>query len=155
MVKSRNNKKKRNATQKNTKNSSEKVILRNFENEITIYFFEILLMIKLFHWKTFSYATHKATDELYGKINEHMDRFIEVLLGKSDVRIDLTHHKTLALIDVSKQEELVKNIAKFKAYLVNLSTHKAMKLMSNVDLYTIRDELLADLNQFLYLLTLK
>jgi len=29
-----------------------------------------------------------------------------------------------------------------------------MQLMSNVDLYTIRDELLADINQFLYLLSL-
>ena len=42
-----------------------------FQQEITVKFMEILIMIKLFHWKTHSYATHKATDELYSKLNEN------------------------------------------------------------------------------------
>jgi hypothetical protein len=37
---------------------------------------EMIMMVKLFHWKTHSYATHKATDELYSKLNEHVDQFI-------------------------------------------------------------------------------
>jgi DNA-binding ferritin-like protein len=57
-----------------------------------MYFFEMLLMIKLFHWKTFNYALHKASDEIYEKINEHMDRFrfMEVLLGKSNIRMNFS-----------------------------------------------------------------
>jgi hypothetical protein len=33
-------------------------------------------------------------------INENMDKFIEVLLGKTNVRIDLTKEKTLPLLDL-------------------------------------------------------
>lgn len=128
--------------------------IQQFENEITVYFFEILLMIKLFHWKTFHYATHKATDQLYEKLNGHMDRFIEVLLGKTTVRMDFKHKKTISLLDVSR-EELLTRIKNFKKYLVNLSTQFTMKNMTNFDLLTIRDEILADLNQFLYLMFLK
>ena len=127
---------------------------QQFENEVAVYFFEMLLMIKLFHWKTFSYATHKATDHIYDKLNEHMDRFMEVLLGKSNVRINLVHKKSISLLDVSKEEFMTK-ITNFKSYLIHISNHPVMKSMSNVDLYTIRDELLADLNQFLYLMSLK
>jgi DNA-binding ferritin-like protein len=128
-------------------------LFRQFENEITQIFFEILLTVKLYHWRTFHYSEHKATDELYGKINEHMDRFMEVLLGKSSVRMDFV--KKLSLNSVTTKEQMERKIAGFKEYLVHLSDKKAMKTMSNVDLYTIRDELLADLNQFLYLLTLE
>ena len=50
--------------------------LSAFQKEITIVFLEILMMVKLFHWKTTSYATHKATDELYTKLNENIYSFI-------------------------------------------------------------------------------
>jgi hypothetical protein len=36
-----------------------------------------------------------------------------------------------------------------------LTNHKAMKIMSNTDLLNIRDEILGDMNQFLYLLSFK
>lgn len=129
--------------------------LYSFQKEITITFLEMLLMIKLYHWKTYSYPTHKATDELYSKLNENMDHFIEVLLGKSGERIDLTKQKSIKLIDLSSPEGLKKEIQSFKGYLVSLSDNKAMKQMSNTDLLNIRDEILGDLNQFLYLLTFK
>jgi hypothetical protein len=127
----------------------------SLEKEITLIFFQILLMIKLFHWKTYSYATHKATDELYGKFNEHMDRFIEVLLGKLGNRIDLTNIKSIPLVDLNNPAQLKQKIEWFKSYLVNLDNHRTIKSMSNTDLLNIRDEILGDLNQFLYLLTFK
>jgi hypothetical protein len=49
----------------------------SFQKEITVVFFEILLMVKLYHWKTYSYSTHKATDELYSSLNSNFDKFIE------------------------------------------------------------------------------
>jgi DNA-binding ferritin-like protein len=127
-----------------------------FEREITIRFLEMLLMIKLYHWKTYSYATHKATDELYSKLNEHMDTFIEVLLGKVGNRIDLLKTKNIKLMDFNAADTMkVKNeIMRFKEYLINLEFNPFMMKMSNTDLYNIRDEILADLNQFLYLFTL-
>ena len=137
---------------KNLQNSN--TLLLSFQKEITIRFLEMLLMIKLFHWKTFSYATHKATDKLYEKLNENMDSFIEILLGKTGLRTNLMNVKNIKLIDLKNKDELKNKIMNFKIYLMNLNDNKAMKLMLNTDLYNIRDTILGDLNQFLYLLTL-
>jgi hypothetical protein len=140
---------------KTRKNMGSKSIMKNFEREITVYFFEMLLLIKLYHWKTYSYATHKATDDLYSKFNEHMDNFIEVLLGKTGMRIDLVNKKQISLYDLNNHTQLINKINLFKGYLVNLTNNKAIKQMSNTDLLSIRDEILGDMNQFLYLLSFK
>jgi DNA-binding ferritin-like protein len=129
--------------------------LSSFQKEITIIFLEMLLMVKLYHWKTTSYATHKATDELYTKLNANIDEFIEILLGKSGSRIELMNNKNIRLVDLSSQERLKREIETFKGYLVSLDENNAMRSMSNTDLYNIRDTILGDLNQFLYLLTFK
>jgi DNA-binding ferritin-like protein len=115
----------------------------------------MLLMVKLFHWKTYSYATHKATDELYSKLNDDIDKFIEVFLGKTGSRIDLMGHKSISLIDLSSPEHLKSKIESFKSYLVGLTNNKGLGSMTNSDLLNIRDEILGDMNQFLYLLTFK
>ena len=125
------------------------------QKEITVVFLEMLLMIKLFHWKTTSYATHKATDDLYVKLNANIDSFIEILLGKSGARTDLINNKSIRLVDLTSVETLKREIENFKSYLVSLNDNKAMKTMSNTDLYNIRDTILGDLNQLLYLLTFK
>jgi hypothetical protein len=142
-------------TRRNKLVTSNYSLFAKFQKEITSKFFEILLMIKLFHWKTYSYSTHKATDELYGKLNEHMDHFMEVLLGKTQIRMNFMNQKTIPLIDLDSNEKLIEKVDFFKSYLVNLNTNKAMNIMSNTDLLNIRDEILSDLNQFLYLLSLK
>jgi DNA-binding ferritin-like protein len=134
------------------KNSSS---IKKFEKEVTVIFLEMLLMVKLFHWKTHSYATHKATDELYSKLNEDIDKFIEILLGKTGSRIDLMGHKNILLIDLNSQEQLKSKIESFKSYLVGLTNNKGLSSMTNTDLLNIRDEILGDMNQFLYLLTFK
>jgi hypothetical protein len=84
-----------------------------------------------------------------------MDRFIEVLLGKTGRRIDLMNKKQINLYDLNNPAQLISKIDEFKSYLVGLNNNKAMKVMSNVDLLNIRDEILADMNQFLYLLSFK
>ena len=150
-----------NRTKTNRKNGntrkrySSTSTISNFNKQITVTFLEILLMVKLFHWKTHSYATHKATDELYDSLNDHMDTFIEVLLGKTGTRIDLLNNKKISLIDLSSPEQLKAKIEGFKSYLVSLTNNKALSNMNDTDLLNIRDEILGDLNQFLYLLTFK
>lgn len=142
---------KKGGTRKNKGSSS----LASFQKEIAVIFLEMLLMVKLYHWKTTSYATHKATDELYTKLNANIDSFIEILLGKSGSRIDLMSNRNIKLVDLTSQESLKKEVESFKGYLVGLDENKAMRSMSNTDLYNIRDTILGDLNQFLYLLTFK
>ena len=142
---------KRSTTMSRTRTTTSKM----FYKEITVKFLEMLLMVKLFHWKTHSYATHKATDELYDSMNGNIDKFIEVLLGKTGSRIDLTNQSKISLIDLGSTEKLKERIQSFKNYLVGLSNNKAIVSMNDTDLLNIRDELLGDLNQFLYLLTFK
>jgi len=129
--------------------------LQKFEQEIVVKFLEVLTAIKLYHWKTHSYATHKATDDLNDKLHENVDSFVEILLGKRGDRVNLTHKKSISLRDYRTPEEFKRELEKFKSYLVGLDNCAALKTMSNSDLYNIRDEMLANVNQFLYLLTFK
>ena len=144
-------------SQKGTRKNKfkEGATLKTFQKEITVVFLEMLLMVKLFHWKTHSYATHKATDELYTKLNANIDSFIEILLGKTGVRSDLTNKKNIRLIDLNSTDSLKREVEAFKGYLVSLNSNQAMKTMSNTDLFNIRDTILGDMNQFLYLLSFK
>ena len=146
---------KRNRKNGNTRKRQSSSSLNNFENQITVVFFEILLMVKLFHWKTYSYATHKATDKLYDSLNDNMDKFIEVLLGKTGSRINLMNKKSISLVDLSSLEQLKAKVESLKKYLVSLTNNRALSTINDSDLLNIRDEILGDLNQFLYLLTFK
>lgn len=113
----------------------------------------MLMMIKLFHWKTHSYAAHKASDELYTQMNLHMDSFVESMLGKTSSRIQLPPGTSLPLADTSSNEAMRAKVDQFKSWLVSLEQQPALRTMSNTDLFSIRDTILGDLNQFLYLLT--
>ena len=157
MVKTQKKVFKKNNTRRNKSSSTSSTSsIGTFQKQITIMFLEILMMVKLFHWKTHSYATHKATDALYSSLNDNIDSFIEVLLGKTGSRIDLMSNKTISLYDLDSQEKFKAKIDSFKSYLVNLNNNKVLTTtMSNPDLFNIRDEILANLNKFLYLLTFK
>ncbi len=137
-----------------TKKANRGLGVSSFEKDITIMFMEILMMVKLYHWKTHSYAQHKATDDFYGSLNDHMDEFIEVLMGKTNSRIDLMKHKTIKLIDLTNMVQFKGKLTEFKSYLSNLEQTPFIKSMSNTDLLNIRDEILGDVNKLLYLLTL-
>lgn len=127
---------------------NRKMVVKSGKDYI-IHFLCMLNTVKLYHWKTHSYPQHKATDELYEKLNEHIDDFIEVYLGKNP-RIDLTKTKTIPLKDFNSFTEFKKIIEYYKSFLISLNLGN-----NDVDLLAIRDEILADLNQFLYLLTFK
>ena len=137
------------------KNRSKTTSHSSFEKEIIITFLQMLNNVKLYHWKTHSFATHKATDELYANLNKNIDSFVEVLLGKYGDRANLSHVKSIQIRDFSTQEQFKKQINYYKEYLISLDSHRVMKMMANSDLYNIRDEMLANLNQLLYLLTFK
>jgi hypothetical protein len=143
---------KRNLRNKRTRRYTS---LKDFQQEITLKFLYMLNTIKLYHWKTRNYATHKATDSLYSKLGESTDKFIEILLGKTETRTNLLGKKTMKLKDIKSHEEFKKEIEKYASYLVDLENNPGMKTMTNSDLYSIRDEILGDLNQFLYLFTMK
>ena len=114
---------------------------------------ESLIMIKLFHWKTHSFSAHKATDDLYAKLNENMDNFVEVLMGKmAGTRADFLSTKSINMVDLNNKKQLVGRVNVIKGMLSAME--KTIPLANATDLLNIRDEILADLNTFLYLLTL-
>lgn len=139
---------------KTMKTRSGKKSLVSFEKEILVKFLEMLNAVKLFHWKTYSFAIHEATDKLYESLNKNIDRFMEVLIGKMQNKIDIGK-RTLTLNHTPTLESFKSKIISYKTYLVSLDNHKALKTMSNSDLFSIRDEILGDLNLFLYLSTFK
>jgi len=118
-------------------------------------FLQMLNTIKLYHWKTYSYAQHKATDELYSKLNENIDSFVEIMLGKKETRVNLTHQKTIPLLDYSNLNDFKKEVEKYKQFLIHMNSDAGINITNNSDLLNVRDEILGNLNQFTYLLTFK
>ena len=141
---------------KTFKKSSNKNAFISFQKEITIKFLTVLNTVKLYHWKTMHFSTHKATDELYSKLGDNFDKFTEVLMGKLNDRIHLERVKTISLKDLSSEKDIEREMIAFKGYLVSFDNKLQTKKgeMLNTDLLNIRDEILSDINQFLYLLTL-
>jgi DNA-binding ferritin-like protein len=122
-------------------------------------FLHMLNTVKLYHWRTTSYATHKATDDLYGSLNSKLDEFVEVMLGKGEIaggakRGNLLTVPNVKLTAFSNNEAFKKQIEYYKKFLLALSNDKTFNVLANTDLLAIRDEILALFNQFLYLLTL-
>ncbi len=133
------------------RNSTNKYTQQN----IVIMFLQMLNTIKLYHWKTSSHSQHEATDKLYSNLNTHIDTFIEVMLGKTGGRVNLTKQKTLPLLDYTNITDFTKEINKYKQFLINMNNYNGLNTTNNSDLLNIRDEILAELNQFTYLLTFK
>jgi hypothetical protein len=120
------------------------------KSHIVRIFLEMLNSIKLYHWKTRSFSQHKATDELYERMNEHVDKFIEVLLGKDQTRIRMVE-KNIYLIDSASTRDFQTRIFEYREFLTDMNIY--FDPSRDSDLLNIRDEILSDINQFLYLLT--
>jgi hypothetical protein len=117
---------------------------------IVTMFLQMLNTIKLYHWKTTSYAQHKATDELYSSLNSSIDSFVEIMLGKKGTRVNLVGTKSIPLHDYTELSGFKEDIEMYKNYLIDLTLGP-----KNSDLLNTRDEILGHLNQFTYLLTFK
>ena len=120
------------------------------KSHIVRLFLEMLNVVKLYHWKTRSYSQHKATDELYGKLNDHIDTFVEVLLGKDQSRIQMVE-KDIKLMDYSDTTNFQDKVLEYRAFLTDMNIY--FDPSRDSDLLNIRDEILGDINQFLYLMT--
>lgn len=104
--------------------------------------------IKLYHWQTRMFSRHKATDDLVAKLDLNIDTFVETYMGKygrprvsSPIRLT-NFSEAAAKTFVERQR-------------VFLSRVLPRKLRGDdTDLLNIRDTILGDLNQVLYLFTL-
>jgi hypothetical protein len=131
-------------------NKTKRALSSNYSKQhIVTMFLQMLNTVKLYHWKTSSYAQHKATDDLYANLNTNIDTFVETMLGKTGDRVNLTGVKSIPLLDYSNLSSFKHEIEKYKQFLINMK----LNATNNSDLLNIRDEILGNLNQFTYLLT--
>ena len=110
-------------------------------NAIVPTFLHMLNTVKLYHWRTTSFSTHKATDELYGSLNEKIDEFVEVMLGKGEMggRTKLLNVSLIKLSMYSNNEAFKKQIESYKDFLLDMN--ESLGLTVNTDLLAIRDEI--------------
>jgi hypothetical protein len=125
----------------------------NTSGDIILFFMNMLTTVKLYHWKTMNYATHKATDELYEDLNKYVDEFVEVMIGhKGGVRATLPR-TNVKIYDCASKEEFTRKIEEYKEVLVGFTSRFGGK--KNSDLLNIRDEILGALNKSLYVMSFK
>lgn len=117
------------------------------------FFFTMREQIKLYHWQTFSYARHKATDEVISSLDGHIDEFVEVYMGKYGRPKMTTKSGTIHVSNMS-EKTAVSFIKKCITMLLG-DVVKGLVPERDSDLFNIRDEMLGDLNQLLYLFTLR
>ena len=112
-------------------------------------FLEFLNNLKVYHWKTTSYARHKASDDCFQKLQPLIDQFVEVCTGKHGRKVLLSGQgkQSCEMIQLT-DKTVVAYVTQFRKFLENLT-------IKDADLENIRDEMVAELNQCLYLFTLQ
>ena len=135
------------------KNRSYSTKYKYTQETIVLMFLQMLNTVKLYHWKTHSYAQHKASDELYGELNTNIDSFVETMLGKKGNRVNLTNVKSLPLDDYNNLHSFKAKVDQYRNFLINMTQDADLNITNNSDLLNIRDEILGNINQFLYLIT--
>jgi hypothetical protein len=143
------------ATRRNKKTQNRRTARRMpcaSKDTIVRAFIELQNLVKVYHWNTHSYAEHKATDELHERLGKNIDTFVEVMLGKDGSRIDHMSRK-ITMISLKTKTSLREKMFAYRRFLTGMN--KCLDSNNDSDLLSIRDDILADINQFLYLLTFK
>jgi len=116
------------------------------------FFFTLREQIKLYHWQTYMFARHKATDEVLEALDTSIDSYVEIYMGKYG-RPRLTTKTNSFHIQNMNDKSATRFIKSCITYLEGPLV-KHLK-PSDTDLVNLRDEMLGELNQLLYLFTLK
>ena len=116
------------------------------------FFFQLRTQLKLYHWQTRMYSRHKASDEVLEKLDELIDKYVEIYIGKYG-RPKMDSSTNTTTVQNLSEGSVVKYIHKYIAYM-NEPLVKRLKA-NDTDLLNLRDEMVGELNQLLYLFTLK
>lgn len=115
------------------------------------FFLNLRNEIKLYHWQTKVYARHIATDQILEKLDKNIDSFVEIYIGKYG-RPRMTGKNTILTLRNLSEAGAKRLISSAIKYLQSTIT-KSLKEYDS-DLINLRDEMIADLNQLLYLFSL-
>jgi DNA-binding ferritin-like protein len=117
--------------------------------EIVRYFLKSQAQLKLLHWQTKSYAKHKAFEDTYNALEDMIDEFIEAFQGKYG-RIFL-EDKTLELININ--DDKINSLAQDNIQFLEIQLTSLLN-EHDVDLLSIKDDMIIQWNKLRYLLTL-
>lgn len=120
------------------------------------FFLTLRNSMKIYHWSTLSHPRHTASDELIGKLDKLSDSFVEVYIGRygRDRLPSSRSKKDVEMTLPCLSEGLV------VSYLEEAREWLAAKLpdmlkKSDTELLNIRDEIIGEINQAIYLFALK
>ena len=117
--------------------------------------------IRLYHWNTKIYSRHIASGDLYKKIDDFLDKFVEIYQGKFNggllSGIPFKYDKfDIELYNLS-DEGIIECLNDFKNMLSDdlYNWLSNMSHYTNSDLKNLVDDLMGDVNKTLYLFTLQ
>ena len=117
------------------------------------FFLHLRDQIKLYHWQTRVYSRHIATDKILEKLDKSIDAYVEIYIGKYGRPRLVGKNATITLHNLS-EAGAVRLVGAAIKYLQG-PLMKSLKPVADSDLMNIKDEIVGDLNQLLYLFTLK
>lgn len=120
-------------------------------DDIVYSFLSFQVLLKIYHWQTLSYARHKASDDLFSSISEKIDKFVETLQGNREARVNFKG-QNLQLTNIN-DDRGVDLLREFERYL----SQRLPTLLgrNELDLLNLRDEMVNDIHQALYLYSLQ
>jgi hypothetical protein len=121
------------------------------KEELTLKLVQIQLQFKFLHWQTMGDAKHKAYGKIYDSLGDHIDKFVEIMMGKMG-RVEFEPEFSLMFQDI-KSLSIQNFLDGITEFLVSMSDQLDSRY--DTDLLNIRDEILGDINQLKYRLTLK
>jgi hypothetical protein len=121
---------------------------------LILQFLEMLNTIKIFHWSTLSYPSHKATDELHSNMSKLVDSFIEKYIAITGTPLfGLRDKQSIPFYQCKSIEHYRTKLHDYKKFMVSLNKDILHKDAS--ELLTIRDEMIGEIDQAFYLLRLE
>jgi len=116
-------------------------------NEIVHNFFEYIIILKMYHFQTKLYNTHKISDTYLGTVLEQFDKFMEILQGLNNKQ--LTTPKIELSITMANDNDIHGIANEFIIYM------KGLKGRFDNSLDAIIDEIMYEAEKFKYLLLFK
>ena len=110
-------------------------------------FLGLVSNLKMKHWNTHKYVVHKSIDDILKRVNVLIDKFVEVLVGKSKTYRSKYLYTFDIKIKIMTDVAFIAYLDEFIEFMVGISPKLEGK---DSDLGAIRDELVAEINRFKY-----
>lgn len=109
--------------------------------------------IQSYHWQTESYSEHESTGEYYEKFTKLNDELVETWQGKTGTRINFSAELRPGIMNYADNSQVRGEVQKQVARITKISQHP--KVVNQMDLESVLEDMLLATNQLLFHLSLK